>query len=85
MDQGKLFWPNLWLKERWNKFDYGILPGNNWANMWKKASWYDKAHPKKAMLLTGWPKSEELKNLKKKNLEQSYMLPVLRLMTKEKM
>lgn len=66
MDQGKLFWPNLWLKERWNKFDYGILPGNNWANMWKKSSWYDKAHPKKAMLLTGWPKSEALKNLKKR-------------------
>lgn len=65
MDQGKLFWPNLWLKENWNKFDYGILPGQNWANMWKKSTWYDKSHPKKAMLLTGWPKSEGLKNSKK--------------------
>ena len=30
MDQGKLFWPNFWLKENWSRFDYGILPGRNW-------------------------------------------------------
>ena len=22
MDQGKLFWPNLWLKESWSRFDF---------------------------------------------------------------
>ena len=28
MDQGKLFWPNFWLKEPWINFDVGILPEN---------------------------------------------------------
>jgi hypothetical protein len=69
MDQGKLFWPNLWIKENWQNFDFGILPGKNWANMWKNSSWYDKSSPKKGMLLTGWPKTEHLKDVKlsKKN------------------
>ena len=34
--------------------------------MWKLSSWYDKAHTKKAILLTGWAKTEKLKNYKNK-------------------
>ena len=50
MDQGKLFWPNFWLKENWSKFDFGILPGNNWIKMWKNSSWFIHSRPKKAIL-----------------------------------
>ncbi len=74
MDQGKLFWPNLWIKESWKNFDFGILPGTHWANMWKKSSWYDKSLPKKGMLLTGWPKTEYLNNIKlKKNKKKTIL------------
>ena len=66
MDQGKLFWPNLWLKERWNKFDYGILPGNNWANMWKKSSWYTRLI-QKSNAFNWLAKIRTLKNLKKQS------------------
>ena len=41
MDQGKLFWPNFWLKEPWINFDVGILPGKHWAQMWKDSSWFE--------------------------------------------
>ena len=64
MDQGKLYWPNLWLKESWARFDFGILPGKKWANRWKQSSWYDKSRPKVGVILTGWPKSENLKKFK---------------------
>ena len=74
MDQGKLFWPNLWLKENWNKFDYGILPGKQWAKMWKRSSWYDKSHPKKKMLLMGWPKTENLFQQKKNKIKDKVIL-----------
>jgi spore coat polysaccharide biosynthesis predicted glycosyltransferase SpsG len=69
IDQGKLFWPNFWKKESWNKFDFGFLPSIHWAKMWKCSSWLDKSRPKIAMLLTGWPKSEEITKVKlrKKN------------------
>ena len=61
MDQGKLFWPNFWLKENWSKFDFGILPGNNWIKMWKNSSWFIHSRPKKAILKIGWPKSQQIK------------------------
>ena len=75
MDQGKLFWPNLWLKENWDRFDYGILPGNKWAKMWRLSSWYDKAHTKKAMLLTGWAKTETIKKYKKNKFKTILYAP----------
>ena len=85
MDQGKLFWPNLWLKESWARFDFGILPGKKWANRWKQSSWYNKSRPKVGVILTGWPKSENLKKFKIKKKTQRiqfYMPHVLKLMIK---
>ena len=66
MDQGKLFWPNLWKKESWSKFDFGILPGMKWANMWRQSSWYKGSRPKRGMLLTGWPKTSQLHEYRRK-------------------
>ena len=64
MDQGKLFWPNFWLKEPWINFDVGILPGKHWAQMWKDSSWFEGSRPKFCMSVTGWPKSQTISNLK---------------------
>ena len=76
MDQGKLYWPNLWYKEPWAKFDLGVLPGLNWTNMWKKSSWYDKANPKYGVVETGWPKTfflrKNTKNDKINNLNRNF-------------
>ncbi|MBD1140975.1 CDP-glycerol glycerophosphotransferase family protein [Pelagibacterales bacterium SAG-MED39] len=75
IDQGKLFWPNFWKKESWSSFDFGILPGLQWAKMWRKSSWHKNARPKKAMLLTGWPKSEAIKKIKKR--KKSNLITIL--------
>ena len=64
MDQGKLFWPNFWLKESWKKFDIGILPGIHWSNMWKLSSWFINSNPKLCISVTGWPKTQAVSNLK---------------------
>ena len=61
MDQGKLFWPNFWKKEPWNKFDLGFLPGNYWCDMWQKSTWYSGARPKIGVVITGWPKTQNIK------------------------
>ena len=59
MDQGKLFWPNIWLKEPWNKFDIGLLPGKHWSNMWQKCSWFNSSRPKYLVAEVGWPKTQK--------------------------
>ncbi len=64
MDQGKLFWPNFWYKEPWDKFDLGILPGKNWGKMWLSSSWYKCANPKFGIIIGGWPKTQGLKRNK---------------------
>ena len=74
MDQGKLFWPNLWIKESWERFDFGILPGSKWANMWKQSSWHKNSRPKLGVILTGWPKSENLKKFKIKKKKMNTIL-----------
>jgi len=69
MDQGKLFWPNLWLKEPWNNFDIGLLPGKHWVSMWQKSSWFAPSRPKYLMAEVGWPKTQKFidnKNFHKK-------------------
>lgn len=62
MDQGKLFWPNFWLKEPWNNFDVGLLPGKHWVNMWQKSSWFAPSRPKYLMAEVGWPKTQKFIN-----------------------
>jgi hypothetical protein len=78
IDQGKLYWPNFWRKESWSRFDFGLLPSKHWAKMWKDSSWFTESRPKLAMLLTGWPKSEEIKKIKlkkKKKIETILYAP----------
>ncbi len=79
MDQGKLFWPNFWYKEPWSKFDLGILPGKFWQKMWQNSTWYTGALPKIGVVITGWPKTQNIiKNFpKRKYLNQKHNLNIL--------
>ena len=38
-------WPDLWLREPWNKYDIGFLPSDIWANNWIQCSKYYYANP----------------------------------------
>lgn len=54
------FWPNIWIREPWNKYDIGFLPSNIWVENWNKCSQYFYTKPKQGMFLTGWPKADRL-------------------------
>ena len=53
-------WPDIWLREPWNKYDIGFLPSDLWVNNWKQCSKYYYARPRKGVYLTGWPKADRL-------------------------
>jgi hypothetical protein len=51
-------WPNIWIRENWNKFDIGLLPNKEWVKMWNNASICSLANPKIGCFEVGWPKSD---------------------------
>lgn len=53
-------WPDIWLREPWNKYDIGFLPSDLWVNNWKQCSKYYYARPREGVYLTGWPKADRL-------------------------
>ena len=53
-------WPNIWIKENWNKFDIGLLPNKEWVNMWTASSSCSFANPKIGCFEAGWPKADML-------------------------
>lgn len=53
-------WPDIWLREPWNKYDIGFLPSEVWVENWNKCSQYYYANPRKGVYLTGWPKADRL-------------------------
>lgn len=53
-------WPDIWLREPWDKYDIGFLPSNVWVHNWEKCSKYYYANPRKGVFLTGWPKADRL-------------------------
>lgn len=53
-------WPDIWLREPWNKYDIGFLPSDVWADNWKQCSRYYYTRPRKGVYLTGWPKADRL-------------------------
>ncbi len=62
MAQGHNRWPNIWEIERWNKFDIGILPGQMFANLWKKCGELFYANPRYGVYAAGYPKSDIVKS-----------------------
>ena len=57
-------WPDIWLREPWNKYDIGFLPSKVWVDNWKLSSQYYYANPRKGVYLTGWPKADRLAEYK---------------------
>ncbi len=53
-------WPDIWLREPWNKYDIGFLPNRVWVENWKRCSKYYYANPRIGVFLTGWPKADRL-------------------------
>ena len=53
-------WPDIWLREPWNKYDIGFLPSKVWVNNWNQCSQWYYTRPRKGMYLTGWPKADRL-------------------------
>ena len=54
------YWPDIWLREPWNKYDIGFLPSLIWKDNWDQCSQYYYSRPRKGMYLTGWPKADRL-------------------------
>lgn len=77
MDQGKLFWPNFWYKEPWDKFDLGVLPGKKWREMWQSSTWFKSALPKYGIITGGWPKTQSIKEKFKNNKNRQHKFKIL--------
>lgn len=56
-------WPDIWLREPWNKYDIGILPSDQWVENWSKCSQYFYARPRVGMFKVGWPKADVIANV----------------------
>ncbi len=75
MAQGNEYWPDIWKGERWDGFDIGILPGNEWAERWNTCTMFEHVFPRKGTFMFGYPKSdyvgrEDIKARAKKLKEQ---------------
>lgn len=46
--------------DSWHTFDYGLLPGRHWAELWKRAEEQGMPGPTHGMHLVGWPKADAM-------------------------
>ncbi len=67
------YWPDIWLREPWNKYDIGFLPSDVWVDNWKQCSRYYYTKPKKGVFLTGWPKADRLSAFMNENKREAYI------------
>lgn len=65
-------WPDIWLREPWNKYDIGFLPSTVWVENWKQSSQYYYANPRKGVYLTGWPKADRLAAFMDEQKKENY-------------
>ena len=65
-------WPDIWLREPWNKYDIGFLPSKVWVDNWDQCSQWYYARPRKGMYLTGWPKADRLRAYLDENKKEEY-------------
>ncbi len=67
-------WPDLWIREPWDKYDIGILPGKQWVNNWNKCSQWHYANPRIGMFQIGWPKADAICKIKGDYYRKSFNL-----------
>jgi len=78
-------WPNIWTRERWNQFDIGILPGEDWTRRWSRSAGWNFANPRLGVYELGYPKGDDIDNSafleeveeRKKRLELKFPYTVL--------
>lgn len=51
-------WPDIWLREPWDKYDVGILPSDQWVDNWNQCSQWYYTKPKIGVFKVGWPKAD---------------------------
>ena len=65
-------WPDLWLREPWDKYDIGILPSKQWVENWNRCSQYYYANPRIGMYQVGWPKADRYARLNKDSFRRNF-------------
>ena len=65
-------WPDLWLREPWNKYDIGFLPSAQWVRNWNACSQYYYANPRIGVFETGWPKADPYAGIDKKTYKNCF-------------
>ena len=65
-------WPDIWMREPWNKYDIGFLPNKVWVKNWRQCSQFYYTNPRIGVFLTGWPKADRLEGFIDKNNKELY-------------
>ena len=65
-------WPDLWIREPWNKYDVGILPSNQWVKNWDQCSKWYYANPRIGMYKIGWPKADNYASVDRNNYKKEF-------------
>lgn len=65
-------WPDIWLREPWNKYDIGFLPSNQWVNNWNQCSQWYYANPRKGMYKAGWPKADNYAGIDRESYKKEF-------------
>ncbi|WP_022756739.1 hypothetical protein [Butyrivibrio fibrisolvens] len=83
MTQGCDVWPLYWQTESWNNYDLGILPGEFWADLWKKNAVLSCARPRYGVFKLGFLKNDrygeehQASGHDKPNIEMKYDKTIL--------
>lgn len=67
-------WPDIWLREPWNKYDIGILPSDQWVKNWDASSQWYYANPRIGMYKIGWPKADSVADIDVMEYKQKFCL-----------
>lgn len=65
-------WPDLWLREPWNKYDIGILPSDQWVENWNKCSQFYYTRPRRGVYKIGWPKADSVANIEREQYKKVF-------------
>ncbi len=65
-------WPDLWIREPWNKYDIGFLPSKQWIDNWNQCSQWYYANLRIGMFELGWPKADNYSNIDKSKFKEEF-------------
>ena len=65
-------WPNIWIREPWNKYDVGVLPSYQWEKNWIESSKFYYARPRKGVYRVGWPKADTVAGIDRETYKKYF-------------